>query len=141
MGLLGSINFKEKDLRMKLNFGHTFAHALEIQNRYSNKLNHGEAVLIGMLIATKISRSKRLCSEYTCNQIENLYRKNSLLKNLNKYFRKKEILRSIKFMKNDKKKDDDKVSFIFLRRLGKTTVPGNYKYKIAQVESLVEKLF
>ena len=37
-------DFKEKKLRMKLNFGHTFAHALEIQNKYSNKLNHGEAV-------------------------------------------------------------------------------------------------
>ena len=34
---------------MILNFGHTFAHALEIQNKYSKKLNHGEAVLIGML--------------------------------------------------------------------------------------------
>ena len=47
---------------MKLNFGHTFAHALEIQNKYSNKLNHGEAVLIGMLIAIKISKFKNLCS-------------------------------------------------------------------------------
>ena len=46
---------------MKLNFGHTFAHALEIQNKYSNKLNHGEAVLIGMLIAVKISKFKKLC--------------------------------------------------------------------------------
>ena len=37
-------DFKERNLRMTLNFGHTFAHALEIQNKYSNKLNHGEAV-------------------------------------------------------------------------------------------------
>ena len=48
---------------MKLNFGHTFAHALEIQNKYSNKLNHGEAVLLGMFIATKISNYKKLCSK------------------------------------------------------------------------------
>ena len=59
---------------MKLNFGHTFAHALEIQNKYSNKLNHGEAVLIGMLIATKISKFKNLCSENTHNEIVNLYK-------------------------------------------------------------------
>ena len=52
-------DFKEKNLRMILNFGHTFAHALEIQNKYSKKLNHGEAVLIGMFIAVKISKMKK----------------------------------------------------------------------------------
>ena len=52
-----------------------FAHALEIQNKYSNKLNHGEAVLIGMLIAIKISKFNNLCSTKTLNEIENLYEK------------------------------------------------------------------
>ena len=56
-------DFKEKGLRKKLNFGHTFAHALEIQNKYSKKLNHGEAVLVGMFIAIKISKLKNLCSK------------------------------------------------------------------------------
>ena len=65
---------------MKLNFGHTFAHALEIQNKYSNILNHGEAVLVGMFIAVKISKYKKLCSKKTYEQIENLYNENSLLK-------------------------------------------------------------
>ena len=89
---------------MKLNFGHTFAHALEIQNKYSNRLNHGEAVLIGMLIAVRISKFKNLCTSNTLLQIENLYQKYSLIKNLNQYLKKKQILKSIKFMKNDKKK-------------------------------------
>ena len=134
-------DFKEKGLRMKLNFGHTFAHALESQNEYSNKLNHGEAVLIGMLIAIKISKFNNLCSYETFNQIENLYIKYSLIKDLNKYLKKDKILRSIKFMKNDKKKDDEKVNFILLNSIGKTTAPGKYKYKVSQVENLVRKLF
>ena len=134
-------DFKEKGLRMKLNFGHTFAHALEIKNKYSNRLNHGEAVLVGMFIAIKISKFKNLCSESTYNQIEDLYNKNLLLKNFNKYLNKNEILKSIKFMKNDKKKDDERVSFIFLKNIGKTTLPGKYKYKINQVEKLIKKLF
>ena len=134
-------DFKEKGLRMTLNFGHTFGHALEIQNKYSNKLNHGEAVLVGMFIAVKLSRLKNLCSENTFNQIESLYSKNSLLKNLNKYLKKNEILKSIKYMKNDKKKDDEKISFIFLKSIGKTTIPGNYKYKIDKVKSLIRKSF
>ncbi len=140
------LNFTEKDfresgLRMKLNFGHTFAHALEIQNKYSNKLNHGEAVLIGMLIATKISKFKNLCSENTYDQIFNLYKNNSLINNLEKFLNKNIILKSIKYMKNDKKKDDEKVSLILLRSIGKTTLPGKYKYKTNQVEYLIKKLF
>tara|TARA_B100001093_G_scaffold510543_1_gene576629 strand:- start:170 stop:1264 length:1095 start_codon:yes stop_codon:yes gene_type:complete len=140
------LNFTEKDfresgLRMKLNFGHTFAHALEIQNKYSNKLNHGEAVLIGMLIAVKFSKLQKICSENTYNEINNLYNKNTLLNKLKKFLKKNEILRSIKFMKNDKKKDDEKVSFIFLKNIGKTTMPGKHKYKVKQIENIVKKLF
>ena len=44
-------------------------------------------------------------------------------------------------MRNDKKKDDDKINFIFLKRIGKTTAPGKHKFKIDQIESLVQKLF
>ena len=39
---------KEKNLRKILNFGHTFAHAYEAALGYSKKLNHGEAVILGM---------------------------------------------------------------------------------------------
>ena len=134
-------DFKEKGLRMKLNFGHTFAHALEIQNKYSHKLNHGEAVLIGMLLAVKISKFKKICSEKTYNQIKSLYDENYLLKNLNSFFNKNKILRSVKFMNNDKKKDDDKVSFIFLESIGKTTLPGSHKYNTKQIENVINKLF
>ena len=134
-------DFKEKNLRMKLNFGHTFAHALEIQNKYSNKLNHGEAVLIGMLVAARISKLKNLCSLSTLSAIENLYQKYALVKNLNKYLNKKQILKSIKFMKNDKKKDDEKINLILLNSIGKTTPPGYHKYKSTQVEKLIKKLF
>ena len=126
---------------MKLNFGHTFAHALEIQNKYSKKLNHGEAVLIGMLIATRISKLKNLCSSNTLNQIEDLYKRNLLLKNIDKFTKKNEILKSVKFMNNDKKKEDEKVSFIFLKNIGQTTIPGKYKLKTKQIEKFIKKLF
>ena len=45
----------EKNLRMILNFGHTFAHAIEVKNNYSKKITHGEAVLSGMILASRIS--------------------------------------------------------------------------------------
>ena len=43
----------DKKERKYLNFGHTFGHALEITSNY--KLSHGYAVVIGCLIALKIS--------------------------------------------------------------------------------------
>ena len=52
----------KKILRMILNFGHTFAHAIEVKNNYSKKITHGEAVLSGMILATKLSVVKKICS-------------------------------------------------------------------------------
>ena len=49
----------EKGLRMILNFGHTFAHAIEVKNNYSKNITHGEAVLSGMILATKLSVIKK----------------------------------------------------------------------------------
>ena len=44
-------------------------------------------------------------------------------------------------MKNDKKKDDEKINFILLNNIGKTTAPGKFKYETSEVENLVKKLF
>jgi 3-dehydroquinate synthase len=40
--------------RALLNFGHTFGHAIEAEQAYAG-LNHGEAVAIGMVLATRLS--------------------------------------------------------------------------------------
>lgn len=45
---------RESRLRMILNFGHTFAHALEAASGYARYL-HGEAVAIGMVMAAELS--------------------------------------------------------------------------------------
>jgi 3-dehydroquinate synthase len=44
----------ESGLRAILNFGHTFAHALETECGYS-RISHGQAVFLGMLAACKLS--------------------------------------------------------------------------------------
>ena len=46
---------KETGLRKILNFGHTFAHAYEASLGYSKKLNHGEAVILGIKTALHFS--------------------------------------------------------------------------------------
>lgn len=64
---------RESNLRMILNFGHTFGHALEKAFCYE-KYTHGEAVAIGMEFATELSVRLGFCEE------EVLYRIRKLLK-------------------------------------------------------------
>lgn len=53
----------DKDKRNLLNLGHSFAHALERFCGYSQKLLHGEAVAIGLVLAFQFSAYLRLCSK------------------------------------------------------------------------------
>lgn len=50
-----------------LNFGHTFAHAIESIS--DGKVNHGEAVAIGMKLACKLSVAQGLLSEHEYEKI------------------------------------------------------------------------
>ena len=50
-----------KDVRALLNLGHTFAHALEAETGFSDKLLHGEAVAAGMALAFGFSAARGLC--------------------------------------------------------------------------------
>ena len=53
---------KESRLRMVLNYGHTFGHALEALTHY-NRYRHGEAVSIGMNCAAQLAVNLRMFSE------------------------------------------------------------------------------
>ncbi len=52
---------QEKGQRALLNLGHTFAHALEAETGFGEKLLHGEAVAIGMVMAFELSARLNLC--------------------------------------------------------------------------------
>jgi shikimate kinase/3-dehydroquinate synthase len=54
---------RPNDGRALLNLGHTFAHALETETRYGESLLHGEAVGIGLVLATRLSALLGLCPE------------------------------------------------------------------------------
>ena len=131
---------KEKSKRMILNFGHTFAHGIEAANNYSRRINHGEAVLIGMILATRLSFRKKICSYTTLNTIENLYKTNNLPKNLKDFFSKKDLKKIVNFMAIDKKNYDNKINLILLKRIGKTTVPGSFKISLKEMKNVLEKI-
>jgi len=52
---------RETGRRALLNLGHTFGHALEAETGYGERLLHGEAVAIGMVMAMRLSAQLGLC--------------------------------------------------------------------------------
>jgi len=125
--ILKSIKIKEKYVtsdekeklvnsssRAMLNFGHTFGHALESINKYRSNLTHGEAISIGMILATKISY-----------RMKNIRR--SELDDIIFHFKQAGLPYSIKSMINnklykaitaDKKNTNNKINLILLKKVG-----------------------
>jgi len=132
---------KEKNLRMILNFGHTFAHGFEGGKNFSKKLNHGEAVLIGMMVASELSHEKKLLSYKELSLIKNHYINLKLPMNINKVFKKNEINKVVYFMKKDKKNVDEKINLILLNRIGKATKPGKYTFSVKNVKKFLNNYY
>ncbi len=104
---------KEKGERKKLNFGHTFGHAIEsFYLEKQNPILHGEAIFMGILLETDISN-------LSVKEKNNI--KNYILSNFNLPYTpsKKELLY---FLKNDKKNQKNKINFSILNGIGNCTI-------------------
>ena len=123
------IDEKEKNLRKILNFGHTFAHAFEATLKYSKKLNHGEAVLLGIISASKFSLKNNLLSLKEFNLIQNHLIKFKLPVKLKNFFSIKYLKNIISFMKIDKKNNNQKINLVLLKRIGKPVLNLNFENK------------
>jgi 3-dehydroquinate synthase len=109
---------KEMGIRKILNFGHTFAHAYEAALGYSKKLNHGEAVILGIKTATKFSLTNQILNFKEFNLIENHLNKLNLPRHINKLFSTKKINKILSFMKKDKKNNTNKINLVLLEKIG-----------------------
>ena len=109
---------KEKEDRKKLNFGHTFGHAIEsfyLQQR--TPILHGQAIALGMLIESKMSD----LSEFEKGEITEFILSNFSLP----YNPPKNQL--IAFMQNDKKNKMGKINFSLLKGIGNCTIDNLFK--------------
>lgn len=107
---------KEADIRKFLNFGHTFAHALETELGYG-KITHGEAVAIGMLFAIKVS-DERLHTSLPADKLYNWLIFNGYPLSLQEI----DMERIIDHMKRDKKSLSKQVQMVLLEKIGKPQV-------------------
>ncbi len=123
------IDEKEKSLRKILNFGHTFAHAYEASLKFSNKLNHGEAVILGILSASKFSYENKFLKKNDYYDIKNHIKELNLNISIKKLFKKKDVTRITNYMKMDKKNNSKNINLILLSKIGKTIINKNFNDK------------
>lgn len=115
---------EDKGLRHLLNFGHTFGHAIEMKDG----VLHGLAVSRGMYAAMKISAQSGILSTNDMNYCKNLLKKLNLPLNFSysdDY---------IDYLKRDKKKYNEILSFVILEKPGKAIVKD---FKIEELKSLL----
>ena len=109
-----SADEKEVGQRVLLNFGHTFAHAIEHVSGYGNWL-HGEAVAVGMLMASKLSVDNELMEKELLEELLSLLKYFGLPIELNSDFSSKKLLR---IMYRDKKNLSDTLQLVLPRDAG-----------------------
>ncbi len=106
---------REAGQRAWLNFGHTFAHALETLDGYQN-INHGEAVYAGMIAALFVSRKQGFpVSDEALLALKNIYNLN-----LNRYT--PHIDELVSLMYHDKKNRDATIQLVLIKDYGKPVV-------------------
>ena len=132
---------KEKDLRMILNFGHTYAHGFEGAKNFSKKINHGEAVLLGMILACDMSNKKKQLSFKELTLIKKHYLDLKLPMHINKFFKKNEVSKIIHFMKKDKKNVDKKIYLILLKKIGETIKNRKFSFDSKSINKFLSSYY
>jgi 3-dehydroquinate synthase len=117
---------REQGLRALLNLGHTFGHALEAQIGFEDKLKHGEAVAIGMMMALELSVRLAMASEIDRDRLRDHLKTVGLpvdLKGLAGGNWTADAL--LDHMGRDKKTQDGKLTFILARAIGNSFVAND----------------
>jgi len=106
---------REGGPRALLNYGHTFAHAIETSMNYQG-YSHGEAVAIGMVLAGELSVARKLLARADADRIRALIAKAGLPTALKPGDPDPEVLHQASF--RDKKVVAGKLRFILATAIG-----------------------
>lgn len=100
--------------RRLLNLGHTLAHAIE---KSSSKMNHGEAVAVGLSLISDIAVKGELLSQDDNERVQNLLQRAGFC--LEPPVTKSQMLKAIS---KDKKSEGNFINAVFPRAIGKCVV-------------------
>lgn len=119
----------EKNIRMQLNLGHTFGHALESMCGLG-VVTHGDGVAWGMARAADLSQRLGLCTKEHANRVKSClasfgWETEPVHPEMKKKYgnNEEEIARILlNAMKKDKKNSSDKIRFILQENVGETVI-------------------
>jgi len=127
-----SADEKESDLRMILNFGHTFGHALERLTRY-RRFHHGEAVGVGMVIAARLSERLGFCARSEADSVRRAVETAGLPTKAPRFSARHWQAA----LEVDKKSRGGMIHFVFMKRIGEViTQPIAAKELVAHFSKL-----
>ena len=118
----------EKDLGLRaiLNYGHTVGHAVESASNF--KIDHGEAVAIGMVAEAKISKEMGILDGSELSQLESLIKKAGLSAKVPNL--KVEKLSAA--MQHDKKVRGGRIRFVLPKALGKVFITDEVNLSLVE---------
>ena len=123
---------REHNLRAILNFGHTFGHAIEAATSYEKYL-HGEAVALGMIIATDLSCRMGLVDAAVKERLRDMLARAGLPTEAPRIG----AARAYELMQMDKKVSGGALRLVLLEKLGRAIVTDQYP-KAALESTLAE---
>lgn len=110
----------EKSKREILNFGHTIAHAIELSSDY--KIGHGQAVAIGLLVESYLSKDLGFLSDASFEKINNLIMKLEIPLTFDIAFSRESLMNNFKL---DKKNRQAKNRFVLISSIGSVVQDEN----------------
>ncbi len=113
---------KEKNYRKVLNLGHTFAHAYESTLGFSKKLNHGEAVILGIKNAVEFSFKRKILKKQKFNIILNHINRIGMKPKIERLFKKRHVSKIMNYMRSDKKNNSNNINVILVKDFGKIII-------------------
>lgn len=107
--------FEERGMRATLNFGHTVGHGVERLTDYT-RLLHGEAVAIGMVAASRVSRALGLCGDDVVTRVTGLLTRAGLPTELPADVERGALALA---MRSDKKTSGGRIRFVAVESVGR----------------------
>jgi 3-dehydroquinate synthase len=111
-----------QDLRALLNLGHTFGHALEAETGFSDRLLHGEAVALGMVLAARYSARRGEISAADAARAAGAIAAAGLPSEISALGLACDGAALAEHMRHDKKAEGTTLPFLLLRALGEAYV-------------------